>query len=238
MALFLDFGDGSLVDDADGGATAQANVTVSNGTAAHGNSSLETTGDTNDGSNALANTLAEVFIQAIIAQILLFPVKYLLPYMISNVNSITSAAGDATKSVVAHIQNMLSRPHTSRSASASKGGEFDHGEEGEEGSPHTASGTASPTSPMRRGFRSMDELRAATKEKQRDIVEYWQTIVKEGAYMRAAPAPAPEDVPGPAGGVTSNGKRHSLDRSSTEYIAAAISAEEARVRCCRTMAFA
>ena len=210
MALFLDFGDGPLLDDVDD-ATVQRNVTV-NGTAAYGNSSVETS-ETNEGSNELANTLAEVFIQAIIAQILLFPVKYLLPYMISNVNSISSAAGDATKSVVAHIQNMMSRPHASRATSKN-----DHAT----GEANLTASGASPSSPMRRGFRSMDELREVTEEKQRDIIDYWQNIVKEGAYMRASSEYGPDG--------TSNAKLHvTTERSSTECMAAAISADEARV---------
>ena len=88
MALFMDFGDDS-------------DFVVTNG-------SQNGTSDSSSTTNEVVNTLVTIFVQAMFAQILLFPVKYLLPFMISNVNSIKSAAGDATKSVTAHIGTMLS----------------------------------------------------------------------------------------------------------------------------------
>ena len=58
--------------------------------------------------HALLDTLMDIFVQSFVAQVLLAPVKYFLPFMISNVNSIRSAAGDATRNFLGHLRSLMS----------------------------------------------------------------------------------------------------------------------------------
>ena len=88
--------------------------------------------------------------------------RYGLPYMISNVNSISSVAGDATKSIVGHIRSLLSSS-TSASRAATPSAALP---------PAWAGGQ----SPLKRVYSSMDTKRRLHREAKEQIVRYWRTI--------------------------------------------------------------
>eukprot|EP00750_Incisomonas_marina_P021991 INCI4813.4.p1 GENE.INCI4813.4~~INCI4813.4.p1 ORF type:complete len:1544 (+),score=268.49 INCI4813.4:5299-9930(+) len=119
---------------------------------------------------SFSHTLLNVFVQSIIAQVLLAPIKFLLPFMVSNVNSIQSAAGDATRGVFAQISHLIS---TSRSV-------------GKRSSSLPSGSVWQADTPLGRQYSSMDSRREGSRRVQEFVVLQWRQLMKRKTTFRRA----------------------------------------------------